>query len=146
LMSRVIHEGPESVLNGLLGGSGGAPGEAFVDNPPDPKAPGALGIRVSLSGYSDLNTVTQIHYLREEMNSDGGKEKKSWVSTLDPILLCKVDEGKPSRINRTLLMLSDGSVQPTLVEIGQKLTIKAKLLVPDELKSDIVVIARNSKS
>lgn len=156
MFSRVIHEGPQSVLadlsnktglNGLTGLTGKASStDLFVDNPPDPKAPGVLAMRVSLSGYSDLNTVAQIHYLHEEGNSDVSKGKKSWSSTLDTVLLCKTDEGKPSRINRKLMILSDGAVQPRLVEIGQKLTVTAKLTVPDELKTDVIVVARNSKS
>src|SRR5205085_9310548 len=53
---------------------------------------------------------------------------------------------KPSRINRKLMMLSDGTVQPTPVELGQKVNIRVNLTVPDELKSDVVVVAHNSKS
>jgi hypothetical protein len=141
MLAQALKQGPLDLLNNF-----GKSRDEFVDNPPDPKSPGALTIRVSRTDYSELDNVNQVYWMQDVREEEKGKDRKITAATLDPILLSKPDEGKVSRIDRKRMQFSAGTPTPTLIEFGQKLSVKARFSVPDEQKSEIVVIARNSKS
>lgn len=136
----LINDGvPPQVIEKLRNASRGQ-ATGVTDNAPDPNAPGALHMRVSLPGYRDLQSVGQIYWAQEETLSANGKTTKRLAAWLDPIHLAPISvagaavllDAASSRVSRSYFRFEEARVEPSIVERGQTATVSVRLQTPPE--------------
>jgi hypothetical protein len=113
---------------------------------PAANSPGAMIFRIASPGREEVGGVGQIYWIQDDTIDVGGKKRKQTTAWVDPVWLAKQGEGAPSRIVRGYFAFQAASVDPAIVETGQKVTISARLPLPEEPKVQVVVVARNAKT
>lgn len=136
----------DELMRSLMSAHGDGMDDEFGADAPSPNSPGALVFRVTCSGYNEVGGVGQIYWMQDETVQDNGKDKARSVAWVDPICLAKDGDSLPSRIVRGYFAFADSGIEPAIVEMGQTVTIFAKLPLPEEPKVDLVVLARNAKT
>jgi len=115
---------------------------------PPRNAPGALSLKVALSGHKEANGVGQIYWMQtDKVRAENGHEKRETNAWLDPLLLVPDNAETSSRFTRSYFTLTDAHLDPATVEARQTVTLTVTLSVPPEQSSaPLVVIARHSKT
>ncbi len=131
--------GIAGALVGLVAPQGKRPSEAR-------KEPGAIVMKVSAQGRTDAVSVAKVYWMEEELYRVGGAERRTFAAWVDPVKLAPATGGKRSTIESEYLTFSEARLEPSIAERGTTVTISAKLPMPHEPATPVVVVARNSRT
>ena len=114
---------------------------------PPRNAPGALSLKVALTGHKEAGGVGQVYWLQtDKVRTENGREKRETNAWLDPVVLAGDNAENGSRFSRSYFTLTDTHLDPAMAEVGQTVTLIVTLAVPPEQSgAPLVVIARHSK-
>jgi hypothetical protein len=103
-------------------------------------------MKVSAPGRNDAVSIAKVYWMQEEVYRVGGAERRSFAAWFDPVHLRPDRDEKRSTIGSEYLKFSDARLEPSIAERGQTVTISARLPMPPEPATPVVVIARNSRT
>jgi hypothetical protein len=108
--------------------------------------PGVLVMKVTRPGHNDVLSLARVYWLEEEQYRAGGKQQRSLAAWVDPVQLSAAGDEKPSTITSTFLTFTEARFEPSIAEVGQKVSLVVKLPTPPDPSTPTVVIARHCKT
>jgi hypothetical protein len=108
--------------------------------------PGVLVMKVTQPGHNDVVSLARVYWLEEQLYRAGGREQRSLTAWVDPARLTAAGDEKPSAITSNYLTFTEARIEPSIAEVGQTVTISAKLPAPPDPNTPVIVIARHCKS
>lgn len=108
--------------------------------------PGALVMKVSAPGKNDALNIARVYWMQEEFYRVGGKEERALIAWFDPAIMTPAGGKEPSSISSEYLTFTGIRLEPSIAERGQTVKLTVAFPSPEEPRTPVVVVARNSRN
>jgi hypothetical protein len=138
---------------GIGTASGVAQGLVDIMAPPERKSPvplrkqpGVVVMKVTALGHNDAVSLARVYWMEEQSFRAGGKDQRVVTTWVDPVKMTNSESSEPSTFDSTYLTFSSARIEPSIAEPGQTVYLSARLSLPGDPRTPIIVVARNNRT
>ncbi|MCC6730456.1 MAG: hypothetical protein IT208_14060 [Chthonomonadales bacterium] len=99
-------------------------------------------MKVSAPGHGDVVALASVYWMQRERVRVEGKERQVLTAWFDPARMAAPGGEEPSTIRFDCLVFTGATLEPSIAEPGQSVTLTAALPSPPEPAAPVVVLAR----